>query len=60
MPGRVCPVMGDSYLTSPLKEYVDDYKCTRASNDNELTEPVSLCSLEVVELDTSIVQDVLV
>ena len=51
-------MMGDSYLTSPLKEFVDDYNCIRSSKDNDLVEPMGLCSLGVVELDTSIIPNV--
>ena len=39
-------------------KYVNDYYGMRSSNDNDRSDPVSLSSLRVVELDTSIVPDV--
>ena len=50
--------MGDSYLAGPLKKYEDNYYCMRSSNDNDLSEPMGVYSLGVVDLDTSIVPDV--
>ena len=50
--------MDDSYPAVPVQKYVDDYYCMRSSNDNDLSEPIGLSCLGVVDLDTSIIPDV--
>ena len=50
--------MYDSYYGRPVRKYVDDHYSMRSSNDNDLSVPVGLSSLGVVDLDTSIVPDV--
>ena len=50
--------MGDMYLDGPVNNYMDDYHCMHTSNDNDLSEPMGLSSLAVVDLDTSIAPDV--
>ena len=47
--------MDVSPCDSPVRKYVDDYYSMRLSND---ADPVSLSSLDVVDLDTTIVPDV--
>ena len=67
LPGRVGrifspwsadPTMSVSDLAGPVQKYVDDYYSRRSSNDNDLSEPMGLSSLGVVDLDTSIIPDV--
>ena len=54
-PCSAYPAMGDSYLAGPVQKYMDDYHCMLTSNDNDLSEPMGLSSLGVVDLDTSII-----
>ena len=50
--------MDASPCDSPVRKYVDDYNSMRLSNDTDRSDPVSLSSMGVVDLDTSIVPDV--
>ena len=50
--------MDVSPCDSPVRKYVDDYYSMRLSNDTDRSDPVSLSSLGVVDLDTTIVPDV--
>ena len=50
--------MDVSPCDSPVRKYVDDYYSLRLSNDANRSDPVSLSSLGVVDLDTTIVPDV--
>ena len=49
--------MDASPCDSPVRKYVDDYYSMRVSNDTDRSDPDSLSSMGVVDLDISIVPD---
>ena len=50
-------MMDVSHSEGPLTTFVDDYRRMRSSNGSSLDKPVTLTSLDVVDLDTAILPD---